>query len=105
MVGSIGVSSIGVGISSVGSGVDQGGVSLSLPLAIVGSMVQGRDSGVGVHSGGMGVHSSVTNGADSGDQAMAIVDSSDDTAIGVAVGNLAQGVGVTAGAGNEGENL
>ena len=81
------------------------GISLSLPLAIVGSMVQGRDSGVGVHSGGMGVHSSVTNGADSGDQAMAIVDSSDDTAIGVAVGNLAQGVGVTAGAGNEGKNL
>ena len=105
----VGVAS-GVGIvdREAGSNLVGGvglGISLSLPLAIVGSVVQGRDSGVGVHSRSMGVHSSVSDGADSRDQAVAIVDSSDDTAIGVTMGNLANGVGVTAGAGNEGKNL
>merc|ERR1719480_554987 len=80
-----------------------GGVSLSislgLSLAIVAG-VKGRDSGIGVDSGGMSVHSSVADGADSRDQSMTVVD----PARGVAMGNLAQGVGVTAGAGNKSKN-
>ena len=87
-----------------------GGVSLSislgLSLAIVDSRVKGREGSIGVDSGGMSVHSSVADGTDSRDQAMTIVDPSDDPAsIGGAMGNLAQSVGVTAGAGNESKNL
>ena len=80
------------------------GVSLSLPLAIVSSMVS-RDGGVGVDSGGMGVDSSVANSTNSRDEAMAVVNTSDDTAIGGTMGDLTHSVGVTAGAGNEGKNL
>ena len=127
--GSIGVDGGGIGIAmadssdnsdivGVASGVGivhreasshlVGGVSLSislgLSLAIVAG-VKGRDGGIGVDSGGMSIHSSVADGADSIDQAMTIVDPSDDPARGGAVGNLAQGVGVTAGAGNKSKNL
>ena len=86
----------GVGIS----------ICLGLSLAIVDSRVKGREGSIGVDSGGMSVHSSVADGTDSRDQAMTIVDPSDDPAsIGGAMGNLAQSVGVTAGAGNESKNL
>ena len=85
-----------------------GGVSLSISLGLSLAIVAGvnsRDGGIGVDSGGMSIHSSVADGADSIDQAMTIVDPSDDPARGGAVGNLAQGVGVTAGAGNKSKNL
>ena len=72
------------------------GISLSLPLAVESSVVNSRD---------MGVDSSVANGANSRDEAMAVVNTSDDTAIGGSMGDLTHGVGVTAGAGNEGKNL
>ena len=81
------------------------GISLSLPLAVESSVVNSRDGGIGVDSRGMGVDSSVANGANSRDEAMAIVNTSDDTAIGGSMGDLTHGVGVTAGAGNEGKNL
>ena len=81
------------------------GISLSFSLAVISSVVHSRDGGIGVDSGGMGVDSSVANGANSRDEAMAIVDTSDDTAIGGTMGDLAQSVGVTANAGNEGKNL
>ena len=68
-------------------------------------MVQSRDGGIGVDSGGVSVHSSVADGAESRDHAITIVDTSDDPAVGGAMGNLAQGVGVTAGAGNKSKNL
>merc|ERR1712045_216921 len=51
------------------------GIGLSLPLAIVSSVVHSRE-------GGIGVDSSVANGANSRDEAMAVVNTSDDTAIG-----------------------
>ena len=85
-----------------------GGVSLSISLGLSLAIVAGvnsRDGGIGVDSGGMSIHSSVADGADSIDQAMTIVDPSDDPARGGAVGNLAQGVGVTACAGNKSKNL
>merc|ERR1712072_1306913 len=72
------------------------GISLSLPLAVVSSVVHSRDGGVGVDSGG--IDSSVANGANSRDEAMAVVNTSDDTAIGGTMGNLTHSVGVTAGA-------
>merc|ERR1712045_11114 len=78
------------------------GISLSLPLAIVSSVVHSRVGGVGVDSGG--IDSSVANGTNSRDEAMAVVNTSDDTAIGGTMGNLTHSVGVTAGAGNEGKN-
>ena len=99
-------SSVGIVHREAGSHLVGGvGISLGLSLAIVGSVVNSRDGGIGVDSGGMSIHSSVADGADSIDQAMTIVDPSDDPARGGAVGNLAQGVGVTAGAGNKSKNL
>merc|ERR1712045_31085 len=80
------------------------GISLSLPLAVVSSMVNSRDSSIGVDSGSMGIDSSVANGTNSRDEAMAVVNTSDDTAIGGTMGDLTHSVGVTAGAGNEGKN-
>ena len=91
-----------------GSNLEGGvGLGLSLPLAVVDTVVHGRDSsGVGVDSGGsVGVDSPVANGADSRDEAMAVVDTSDDAAIGVAAVDLAQCVGLTADGGNKGKNL
>ena len=99
-------SSIGVVDRESSSNLAQGvGISLSFPLAVVSSMVRSRNGGIGVDSGGMGVDSSVANGANSRDEAVAIVNPSDDTAIGGTMGDLAQSVGVTASAGNEGKNL
>ena len=99
-------SSIGVvGGESSSNLANSVGISLSLSLAVVSSVVNSRDSSVGVDSGSMGVDSSVTNSTNSRDEAMAVVNTSDDTAIGGSMVNLAQSVGVTADAGNEGKNL
>merc|ERR1711934_804226 len=98
-------SSIGVVDRESSSNLAQGvGISLSFPLAVVSSMVRSRNGGIGVDSRGMGVDSSVANGANSRDEAVAIVNPSDDTAIGGTMGDLAQSVCVTAGAGDEGKN-
>ena len=69
------------------------GLSLRVPLAVVGAGV------------GIAVDSPVADGSISRDMAVTIVHTGDDAAIGGAVGNLADGVGLAADAGDEGADL
>ena len=69
------------------------GLGLRVPLAVVGAGV------------GIAVDSPVADGSISRDMAVTIVHTGDDAAIGGAVGNLADGVGLAADAGDEGADL